>query len=153
MTDFDLSDLSALSSIEPAEFARLVKSTPDSQLHEVMTGEHRPTILDAIFDRFPARFRPDQAAGTSAVIHWVIGGAPDGGADTYQVVVEDGVCTTSAVADQEPRLTISLGPVEFLKLIAGASNPMMMFMSGKLKAKGDLGLAANLPNLFDLPKG
>jgi hypothetical protein len=30
---------------------------------------------------------------------------------------------------------------------------MMMFMTGKLKAKGDLGLAANLQNLFDLPKG
>jgi putative sterol carrier protein len=30
---------------------------------------------------------------------------------------------------------------------------MMLFMTGKLKAKGDLALAANLANLFDLPKG
>jgi putative sterol carrier protein len=49
-------------------------------------------------------------------------------------------------------LTVTLGGVEFVKLVGGAANPMMMFMTGKLKAKGDLGLAANLANLFDLPK-
>ena len=57
------------------------------------------------------------------------------------------------VADREPRLTITLGAVEFLKVISGNANPMMMFMSGKLKAKGDLALAANIPNYFNLPKG
>jgi hypothetical protein len=29
---------------------------------------------------------------------------------------------------------------------------MMMFMTGKIKAKGDLGLAANVAKLFDIPK-
>jgi hypothetical protein len=28
----------------------------------------------------------------------------------------------------------------------------MMFMSGKLKAKGDLGLAANIQHIFAVPK-
>ena len=45
-----------------------------------------------------------------------------------------------------------MGPVEFLKLISGRANPVMMFMTGKIKAKGDLGLAANIANLFDIPK-
>ena len=150
MTDFDLSDIA---SIEPAEFTRIVKSTPDAQLAEAMAGEHRASILAEIFGRFPKQFRADRAGSTSAVVHWVIGGRGDGGSDTYQVVIEDGTCTTSATADRDPRLTISLGAVEFLKVVSGAGNPMMMFMSGKLKAKGDLGLAANIANLFDLPKG
>lgn len=150
MTEFDLS---TLASIGPAEFNRLVKETPDPQLAEVMAGEHRKGILDKIFSRFPELFRPDRAGSTSAVIHWVVGGGPDGSSDTYQVVIEKGTCTTSAIADQDPRLTILLGAVEFLKVVSGAGNPMMMFMSGKLKAKGDLGLAANIANLFDLPKG
>lgn len=150
MTDFDLSDIA---SIEPAEFPKIVKSTPDPQLAEAMAGEHRASILAEIFSRFPNQFRADRAGSTSAVLHWVIGGRGDGGSDTYQVVIDNGTCTTSATADQDPRLTISLGAVEFLKLVSGAGNPMMMFMSGKLKAKGDLGLAANISNLFDLPKG
>lgn len=150
MTDFDLA---TLASIGPAEFNRLVKETPDPRLAEAMAGEHRQGILAEIFSRFPDLFRPDRAGSTSAVIHWVIGGGPDGSSDTYQVVIENGTCTTSATADREPRLTIQIGAVEFLKLVSGAGNPMMMFMSGKLKAKGDLGLAANIANLFDLPKG
>src|SRR5690606_20692116 len=99
------------------------------------------------------QFRADRAGATSAVIHWVVGGAPDGGSDTYQVVIEDGVCTVSADPDRPPRLTISVGAPELLKLVSGAGNPMMMFMTGKVKAKGDRGLAANLNNLFALPKG
>jgi hypothetical protein len=150
VTDFDLSDIA---SIEPAEFTRLVKSTPDARLAEVMAGEHRTTILDEIFARFPKQFRADRAGSTSAVIHWVVGGGPGGGSDTYQVVIEDGACTTSSNTDRDPRLTISVGAVDFLKVVSGAGNPMMLFMTGKLKAKGDLGLAANIANLFDLPKG
>jgi putative sterol carrier protein len=150
VTDFNPSTIRSLS---PADFAKLVKATPDATMAEVMAGEHRRSILDEIFSRFPDLFRADKAGGTSAVIHWVIGGGPDGGSDTYQVVIENGTCTTSSVADREPRLTITLGAVEFLKVISGNANPMMMFMSGKLKAKGDLALAANIPNYFNLPKG
>lgn len=150
MTDFDVA---ALKSIEPGEFHKLVKSTPDDRIAEVMAGEHRKEILDEIFSRFPALFRPDRAGSTDAVIHWVVGGAADGGSDTYQVTIKDGTCTTSDEAGQDPRLTITLGSVDFVKVVSGAGNPMMMFMTGKLKAKGDLGLAANIANLFDLPKG
>ena len=150
MTDFDLSDIA---SIEPAEFARLVKSTPDKKIAEVMAGEHRSTILDEIFSRFPKQFRADRAGSMRTVIHWVIGGKADGSGDTYQVLVDNGTCTTSSTADQDPRLTIAVGGVEFLKVVSGAGSATTMFMMGKLKAKGDLGLAMNLPNLFALPKG
>ncbi len=52
----------------------------------------------------------------------------------------------------EPKLTFTLAGYDFLQLIAGVANPMMLFMTGKVKAKGDLGLAANIANYFDLPK-
>jgi putative sterol carrier protein len=86
------------------------------------------------------------------VIHWSVTGRPDGGADTYEIVIADGVCTLSPAPQAEPKLSVTTGGVDFLQLISGNANPMMMFMTGKLKAKGDLGLAANLANLFDLPK-
>jgi putative sterol carrier protein len=68
------------------------------------------------------------------------------------VVIADQACTVSAAPAAEPTLAITIGGVDFLQLLAGAGNPMVMFMTGKLKAKGDLALAANLANLFDLPK-
>ena len=46
-----------------------------------------------------------------------------------------------------------MGPVEFLKMLSGAGSPAMMFMMGKIKATGDLGLAAGLANWFESPAG
>jgi putative sterol carrier protein len=149
MTDFDLADLG---SVDPKQFAQLVKNAPDSQLADIMSSPQRKTILDTIFSRFPELFRADRAGSTNAIIHWNITGAPDGGADSYELVIANGTCTLSPSPDQEPKLAITVGPVDFLKVVSGVGNPMMMFMTGKLKAKGDLGLAANIANLFDIPK-
>jgi putative sterol carrier protein len=149
MPEFDLSDFS---SVEPRQFAQLVKSTPDRTLAEVMQSDQRSKILDEVFARMPSLFRADRAGATNAVIHWNITDRPDGGTDTYELVVADGTCTLSQSADRDPKLSLTLGPVDFLKVVSGSGNPVMMFMTGKLKAKGDLGLAANIANLFDIPK-
>jgi len=139
--------------VDPEQFATMVKSASKDQLEAVMASDQRGKILDEIFSRFPQQFRADRAGGTNAVIHWIIGGRADGGTDTYEVVIADGACTVSPSPQADPKLAVTVGGVEFLNLITGNANPMMMFMTGKLKAKGDLGLAANLANLFDLPRG
>lgn len=149
MTDFDPS---TFSNVDPQQFAKLVKSTPDAQIKQVMQSEQRGKILDEVFGRMPSLFRPDRAGATNAVIHWNVTDRPDGGVDTYEVVIENGACTLSETAERDPKLSLTMGPVEFLKIVSGAGNPVMMFMTGKLKAKGDLGLAANIANLFDIPK-
>ncbi|MGC4894459.1 SCP2 sterol-binding domain-containing protein [Micromonospora sp. DT31] len=149
MTDFDPA---AFANVGPKEFAQLVKSTPDAKIAEIMAGENRDKILSEVFHRMPALFRADRAGSTNAVIHWNITGRPDGGTDTYEIVIENGTCTASETATRDPKLSLTMGPVEFLKIVSGGANPVMMFMTGKLKAKGDLGLAANIANLFDIPK-
>jgi putative sterol carrier protein len=149
MTDFDLSDFGA---VDPKQFAQLVKNAPADQLKAVVQGDQRNKVLGEIFGRMPTLFRADRAGSTNAVIHWVIGDRPDGGADTYELVVANGACTLSPEPVNEPKLSLTVGAVDFLKVVSGNANPMMLFMTGKLKAKGDLGLAANIANLFDIPK-
>ncbi|MGX6604451.1 SCP2 sterol-binding domain-containing protein [Micromonosporaceae bacterium Da 78-11] len=150
MTDFNPE---SLSSIGPKEFAQLVKATPDSQIAEVMSGDSRTKILDEVFNRMPTLFRAEKAGNTSAVIHWIITGGAGGANDTYETVIENGACTVTNQAVREPKLAMTMDPVTFLKVVSGDGNPMMMFMTGKIKAKGDLGLAANVAKLFDIPKG
>lgn len=149
-----MTDITGLdfATVEPKQFAQIVKSTKDSEIAELLQGEHRKKILDAIFAKFPSLFRADRAGSTNAVIHWNVGGAPDGGVDTYELVIANGTCTLSPTPENDPKLAITVGPVDFIKVVSGNGNPMMMFMTGKLKAKGDLGLAANIANLFDIPK-
>jgi putative sterol carrier protein len=150
MTEFNPE---SLASIGPKEFAQLVKSTPDSKIAEVMQSDGRTKILDQVFDRMPGLFRAEKAGATQAVVHWNITGAPGGGVDSYETVIENGACTVTNKPERDPKLAMTMDPVTFLKVVSGDGNPMMMFMTGKIKAKGDLGLAANIAKLFDLPKG
>lgn len=149
MTDFDPANFA---NVGPKEFAQLVKSTPDDKIAEIMSGDLRGKVLSEVFNRMPTLFRADRAGSTNAIIHWIITGRPDGGSDTYEIAISNGTCAVSDTPERDPKLTLTMGPVEFLKIVSGGANPVMMFMTGKLKAKGDLGLAANIANLFDIPK-
>ena len=149
MPEFDPANFSSL---DPHQFSELIKNAPADQLQAAMQGEHRTAILDEIFRHMPTRFRADRAGNTNAVIHWIIGDRPDGGVDTYELVIADGTCVVSPKPEHDPKLALTAGAVDFLKVVSGNGNPVMLFMTGKLKAKGDLGLAANIPNLFDTPK-
>ena len=149
MTDFTYE---SLSSIGPKEFAQIVKATPDSTIAEVMASDDRGKILDEVFNRMPTLFRADRAGATQAVIHWNITRGQSGATDTYETVIENGACTVTDQPARDPKLVMTMDPVTFLKVVSGDGNPMMMFMTGKIKAKGDLGLAAQVAKLFDIPK-
>ncbi len=68
-------------------------------------------------------------------------------------MVDDGTCSVEKEPTASPNLSLTMGPVEFLKMLSGAGSPAMMFMMGKIKATGDLGLAAGLANWFESPAG
>jgi putative sterol carrier protein len=149
MTDFNPE---SFGSIGPKEFAALVKSTPDAKITEVMQSDSRTKILDQVFNQMPTLFRADRAGATETVIHWNVTGGPDGSADQYETVIEHGTCTVTNQPVRDPKLTMTMDALTFLKVVSGDGNPMMLFMTGKVKAKGDLALAANVAKLFDLPK-
>ncbi|MDI6102856.1 SCP2 sterol-binding domain-containing protein [Actinoplanes sp. NEAU-A12] len=150
MTDFSPE---SLASIGPKEFTQLVKSTPDSKIAEVMASDSRTKVLDEVFNRMPTLFRADRAGNTATVIHWILTGGPEGSSDTYETVVENATCTVTSSPVREPKLAMTMDAVTFLKVVSGSGNPMMLFMTGKIKAKGDLNLATSIPKLFDIPKG
>ena len=144
--------LDALAPLTPAEFVRLVKATPDREISAALGGPERGPILDAIFGRFPEMFVADRAQGVDARINFRVSGGPDGSSGTYAVVIADGECTVEKAPTTEPTVSLMAGPVDFLKLITGTGNAVMMVMTGKLKARGDLGLAQSFVRYFDLPK-
>ncbi len=150
MTDIDPTTLATM---DPAEFAATVKNLSDKEVNEILGGEHRASILDAIFDRFPVLFNAEKAKGADARVNWRITGGPGDTDDTYAVVVKDDVCSVEKSPTEEPKTSIMLGPAEFAKLITGAGNPTMMVMMGKIKARGDLSAAMAFQNWFDTPKG
>ena len=139
------------SSIDPEEVAGTISSISDEQLREALSGPQREAIIGEVFRRMEAHFKPGSAAGVDAVIHWKIMGGPDGGIDHYEVVLRDGVCTTSKAPQHEPRVTLALDGVDFMRLVTGNAAGPMLFMSGKLKIEGDLMFSTQIQSMFTIP--
>ncbi|MCP2166254.1 SCP2 sterol-binding domain-containing protein [Goodfellowiella coeruleoviolacea] len=153
----DLADAGAavnLSQLDPQNFARLIARAGKDQI-EAVTSQPvlRERILDEVFRRMEVHFRADRAGSTKAVVHWRISGAAtDDGYDRYETVIENETCAVSKNGSREPRATVTLTPVDFLKLVTGNASAPVLFMTGKLKVAGDLAFAAGLTNLFTIPK-
>ncbi|MGH2981126.1 MAG: SCP2 sterol-binding domain-containing protein [Solirubrobacterales bacterium] len=139
------------SGVDATDIALAVRGVDDSVLRERMRGEVRELILDEVIRRFPEYLDGSKATGVDSVIGWKITGREDGEPDRFRVVVRDGVVRAGREIDEEPKLTIKLDGVDFLKLVTGNLNPVMAFMSGKLKLNGDVAFAARLPGIFRIP--
>ncbi len=105
-----------------------------------------PTVKE-VFEQMQGRFRPDKAAGTHAVIQYDISG--DGGG-TWHAVIKDGACAVQEGAGTNPTLTLSMAAPDWLDMVSGKQSGQMLFMSGKLKLKGDMGLAMRLGSMFSM---
>jgi putative sterol carrier protein len=136
-------------------FARLISRASTDQVRAALDRpELRTRILNEIFRRMADHLRADRAARTRAVVHWrLTDGTGDGGYDRYETVIEDGACVVHDRPTRDARVTITLHPVDFLRLITNNASGPVLFMTGKLKINGDLGFAAGLTSLFDLPRG
>ena len=140
-----------LVALPTAEFVAVIKNTSDKDVKQVMSGPGREGVITSVFEKMPEFFRGERAGQLAATTHWTV--TNDAGpADEWTVRIADGACTTARGHEGDPNASLVMGPLEFLKLISRSGNPVMMFMTGKLKVKGDVSLAANIGNLFDVPK-
>jgi putative sterol carrier protein len=138
-------------SVDPEQVAGTISSATDEQLREALSGPQREAIIGEVFRRMEQHFKPGSATGVDAVIHWKITGRPDGAIDHYEVVMKDGTCTARKDPQQEPRVTLALDGVDFMRLVTGNAAGPTLFMSGKLKIEGDLMFSAQIQSMFTIP--
>jgi putative sterol carrier protein len=105
-----------------------------------------PTVKET-FDLMPSRFQPSKAAGLNATIQYDITGDQAG---TWHAVIKDGTCAVNGGAAASPSLTLTMSSQDWLDMLAGKLTGQMAFMSGKLKLKGDMGLAMKVGSLFQV---
>jgi len=103
-----------------------------------------PTVKET-FDAMESRFDAGKAASTNASIQYDITGE---GGGTWHAVIDNGTCKVNEGPATNPTLTLQMSAQDWLDMAAGKQSGQMLFMSGKLKLKGDMGLAMKLPSLF-----
>ncbi len=88
---------------------------------------------------------PQKLASINAVYHFSLSGE-DGG--SFHVTLSGGQGTAGAGAPQTPDCTVLMSSADFKAMVAGTANATGLFMSGKLRIQGDMGLAMRLQSLL-----
>lgn len=141
------------SSVDAETLARNVAQATDEQLRGGLAGAMRTEVLDEIFRRMGEHFDAERAGEIDAVVHWRIGGGPDGGEDQYEVVIRERECAASHGFSADPRVALTLDAVDFVRLVTGSASGPELFMNGKLRVEGDMAFAAGIAGLFRIPSG
>lgn len=87
---------------------------------------------------------PD-ALGVNATYQFNLSG--DAGGEWVIALGGDNAGVTEGT-DESAQCVISMTDKDFLGIISGSLNPQMAFMTGKLRVKGDMGLALKLQSIL-----
>jgi putative sterol carrier protein len=88
---------------------------------------------------------PDVVAKINSIYQFNLTG-PNGG-DWYVDLTKPGGEVAAGV-NAGAKCTIAMSDADFVALVTGKLNSQMAFMTGKLKIKGDMGLALKLQNIL-----
>jgi len=105
------------------------------------------TNVKDVFDGMPSVFNAGAAAGLNVVFQYDVTG--EGGGKWY-VEVKEGTCNVAEGAHASPSVTLTMTAETWLAIVNKELNGMQAFMSGKLKASGDIMLAQRINQLFPL---
>ena len=89
--------------------------------------------------------KPETSKAVNAVYEFNITG-DNGGIWTVDLTKEPGTVTAGSTG--VARCTVTCSANDFMNIVSGKVNPQMAFMSGKLKIKGDMGLAMKLQSVL-----
>jgi putative sterol carrier protein len=103
-----------------------------------------PTVQETM-QAMPGKLIKEKAAGITAIYQFDLSG--EGGGKWF-AEVKDCRCTVSEGEHPQPSITITMTAQNYLAMAAGKLNGQVAFMTGKLKLKGDMGLAVKMNTIF-----
>jgi putative sterol carrier protein len=132
---------------DPAQLAEMIKGLSDDDLRQQIKSLGAHEIVTEIFNRMPEAFLPDKAGDIQSTLQYDI--TTEGGTESWAVAFDNGTCTTSEGPATEPRLTLGVDVVDFIRLIFGQADGAQLFMGGRLKLTGDMMFAMQMQGFFD----
>jgi len=100
-----------------------------------------------IFQEMPKRFDASKAGDMNASVLFDLSG-DDGG--QWAVQIADGKCEVVEGGVESPTASVMMDADDYAKMTSGKLNPMMAFMSGKIKVDGDLNAVMKVQQLFGM---
>ena len=104
-----------------------------------------PDTAKKIIEAMPSAFVPERAKGIKATYQFELTG--EGGGD-WVLEIANQQCQVKEEVAAAPDATINLAAADYVALVKGELDAVGAFMRGKLKVKGNVGLAMKALNLF-----
>lgn len=104
-----------------------------------------PDTAREIIEAMPSAFVPQRAKGLKVTYQFELTG--EGGGNWVLEIANQQCEVKEGVADK-PDATIRLAAADYVALVKGELDPIGAFMKGKLKIKGNMGLAMKALDLF-----
>ena len=104
---------------------------------------NRMTDAQTMFDTMATRFDSAAAGDLNAVFQYRL----DEG-DAYYASIAEGNCTVVQGEHDDPTVTLLMDSQTFQEVLDGETNGMQAFMTGRIRAEGDIMLATRLEALF-----
>ena len=132
------------------QFAKYISRAGDDELAELMAdAATRKPILGFLYEESVAMLRAEQPLDFDGeVIHWHVTGAPKGGCDSFQLMIDGGVALPSRCLTRMPRCSFEIGPVDLLRRVGGQATMMGLMKEGRATISGDLLFANRVEELF-----
>ncbi|QWF80610.1 SCP2 sterol-binding domain-containing protein [Amycolatopsis sp. CA-230715] len=143
-----------LTSLSTETLVDLVQRASKEQLKAIAEhAELRSVFLDEIFRRMSEHFAPERAKNVDLVVSWRFSnGDGEDGFDRFQTVIEDGMCVSSTDLGRSPDTTITVAADDFIRMATGNAAVATMFVTGRVRVKGEYAPAVRLSSYFDIPK-
>lgn len=94
-------------------------------------------------------FNPSAAAGLNKTLQLTVTGDDSG---VYAFKIANQTCELIRGGVEKPDLNLTVADKDWLAIAEGKLDAMNAFMTGKVKAAGDMMLAMRIPNLFPVKR-
>ncbi len=98
-----------------------------------------------IFAKMPANADASKLMGVNATVVFDLSGDNGG---QWTIKVADGQLAVEEGATAGAASTIKMTSADYVAMMSGSLNPMMAFMSGKIKVEGDLNTVMKLQSIM-----
>lgn len=99
--------------------------------------------VSEIIQGMQSKFNASAATGLDLVFQFNI---EDG--ENHYLIIKEGECAAHVGESDSPNVTLSMDTATLASVMNGETDGMQAFMTGKLRAEGDMMLALKLSELF-----
>ena len=105
------------------------------------------SVKEIFEQQLPAKLKakPEVAKGVNAVVEFQLSG-DGGGTWTLDCTKSEGPITEGSTGNA--KITVMMTTTDFVEMLGGKLNPQKAFLTGKLKVKGDMGVALKLGQIL-----